>query len=286
MIDLRPKFVYLSHLSKSDLTHFDVTVAIADLALESLSNLAELQKIELNSSIVGKDYFIFDNDGKYSRPINSDLFHEGIAIKNIENYKQFNWEIIGDNLQIVLYTLAMSYCAATDVLGKNDKKTPSVYFEYFIGNLFARTYNVEPISQISVEIDDIKTLLPTDYLFQPPQQFIKIHLPIKLSTRERSIQAWAHQRVLEGIHGVGRFRGVMVVMAETNFVSKSMSVVEVCLPEQWRLYQMYISQMSRIYYLDLPDKYAELPEKFPHIQVKPFSEFFKESALMISKGTV
>lgn len=160
------------------------------------------------------------------------------------------------------------------------------FFEYFVGNIFARMYSVEPISQIAVDIDDIKTMLPTDYLFQPPQQFIKIHLPIKLSTRERSIQAWAHQRVLEGIHGVGRFRGVMVVMAETNFVSKSNSVVEVCLPEQWRLYQMYISQMSRIYYFDLPEKYAELPNKFPHIQVRPFADFFKESEILILKNSL
>jgi len=65
-------------------------------------------------------------------------------------------------------------------------------------------------------------------------------------------------------------------MNETNFVSKSKSVVEVCLPEQWRLYQMYISVMSRVYYLDIPKKYEELSSKKPPIHVKPFSDFFKE----------
>jgi hypothetical protein len=43
----------------------------------------------------------------------------------------------------------------------------------------------------------------------------RIHLPVKTSTRERVIQAWAHQRVLDGVYGVGRFKGVLVALAET-----------------------------------------------------------------------
>lgn len=248
MTDLRPSFVNLSRIAKQNLTTPLVTAAITELAKEALVNLSLLERLHLNSSIAGKEYFVFENKPYVSRPINAALFDEALALEKLALYEAFDWAGMGADIQKVLYTIGMSYCAATDVLGKNDKKTPSVYFEYFIGNLFARTYQVNPISQISVDIDDIKTMLPTDYLFQPPQQFVKIHLPIKLSTRERSIQAWAHQRVLEGIHGVGRFKGVMVVMAETNYQSKTKSVVEVCLPDQWRLYQMYISQMSRIYY--------------------------------------
>jgi len=34
--------------------------------------------------------------------------------------------------------------------------------------------------------------------------------------------------------------------------------------------------MSRIYYLDLPKKYEELPLIFPKIQVKQLSAFFDE----------
>lgn len=177
----------------------------------------------------------------------------------------------------------MAYSAAADIIGKLDKKTPSTFFEIYIGNIFAREYKVNPTIRIQVDMDEIKTTLPTDFIFQPANQFIKIHLPIKLSTRERSIQAWAHQRVLEGIYGVGRFKGIMVVMAETNFVSKSLSVVEVCLPEQWRLYQMFVSQMTRIYYLDIPQKYEELPHKFPFIQVKPLSKFFAEKEELLSR---
>jgi hypothetical protein len=34
--------------------------------------------------------------------------------------------------------------------------------------------------------------------------------------------------------------------------------------------------------LDIPRKYAELINKFPKIQVKPFAEFFKEKDKIIS----
>lgn len=128
MLDLRPKFVSLSVLAKNALAIQDVTLAIADLALEALSNLSKLQKIKLDSSIAGKDYFVFNNDGKFSRPINTALFNEDYAIENIEKYKNFDWLSLQEHLQTMLYTLGMSYCAATDVLGKNDRKTPSVFF--------------------------------------------------------------------------------------------------------------------------------------------------------------
>ena len=89
------------------------------------------------------------------------------------------------------------------------------------------------------------------------------------------VQVWAHQRVLDGMHGVARFKGVLVAMAETN-KQKDISVVEVCLPNQWMAYQMYIAQMFRVYYFDVPQVYLRLKEKYPFIQVKPFGEFYSE----------
>ncbi len=64
-------------------------------------------------------------------------------------------------------------------------------------------------------------------------------------------------------------------MAETN-KQKDISVVEVCLPNQWMAYQMYIAQMFRVYYFDVPQVYLRLKEKYPFIQVKPFGEFYSE----------
>ena len=41
--------------------------------------------------------------------------------------------------------------------------------------------------------------------------------------------------------------------------------------------------MDRIYYFDMPNRYAELAKQFPDvIQLKPFAEFFKEKEKVLS----
>src|SRR5262249_29597810 len=156
-----------------------------------------------------------------------------------------------------LYTLAMSFCAANDVIKGGDKKTPATYFEILIGHIFAAHLGVNPKSSIEVLNKDMKGSLPTDFIFDLGAKKTKFHVPIKTSTRERVIQVWAHQRVLDGIYGVGRYKGILACLTETKLDSAKLEVVEICLPDQWRVYQMFIAQMTRVYYLDVPEKYAQ-----------------------------
>jgi hypothetical protein len=90
------------------------------------------------------------------------------------------------------------------------------------------------------------------------------------------VQVWAHQRVLDGVYGLERFKGTLVCLAETNYQSRNNTVVEVCLPNQWMAYQMFIARLFRIYYLDPPLRYLQLRENYPFIQVRHFSDFFDE----------
>ncbi|MNI98988.1 hypothetical protein D3C73_1579530 [compost metagenome] len=69
---------------------------------------------------------------------------------------------------------------------------------------------------------------------------------------------------------------MLACLSETKTDAKKRDVVEICLPDQWRVYQMFIAQMYRIYYLDIPAKYAVLNKIFPPIIVKPFGEMFYE----------
>lgn len=124
--------------------------------------------------------------------------------------------------------------------------------------------------------------LPTDFIYDLGVNKPKLHVPVKTSTRERVIQVWAHQRVLDGVYGVGRFFGMLACITETKLDKKKLEVIEICLPDQWQLYQMFIAQLKRVYYLDIPEKYAYLSTVFPKINVKPFGEFFKEIDEIIS----
>jgi len=100
----------------------------------------------------------------------------------------------------------------------------------------------------------------------------KFHLPVKTSTRERIIQVWAHQRVLDGVYGVGRFLAMPIILTETKLDSKKLEVVEICLPWQWRLYQMHIAVLWNVCYLDAPNAYLDLDTKFPRIGVSTLGD--------------
>lgn len=261
-----------------DLKGDDMSNRLYAVIIASRGYLTTLSKVDLVSKIPNKEYYVFYDDGrkKYSRAVNKDLYMEDLDGDTI--LKVLNCETDGIDsatLTKIVYTCAMSYCCATDILKQSDQKTPGTFFEFLVGHLVARMLGVNPEQQITVPTLDLEITLPTDFVFDLGPGKNRVHLPVKTSTRERVVQVWAHQRVLDGMHGVARFKGVLVVMAETN-KEEDFAVKEVCLPDQWMAYQMYIAQLFRVYYLDLPETYTSLKDRYPFIQVKPFGEFFGE----------
>lgn len=234
----------------------DNLIALCRLSLTFIRDYSTF--VDLISNVPGKRYAMarLRTGTKSSRPINRGLFDPGLSTADLELIFEGEPQAIEDDerLSQVLYTVAMSYCVARDLVASGDKKSPGTFFEILVGHLAARRFNVNPARQIAIPTLDIENTLPTDFIFDLGPTKAKIHMPVKISTRERVIQAWAHQRVLEGMHGAGRFRGSLVVLTETN-KQKERSVVEVCLPGQWAAYQMYIAPLHRVYYFDVPKKY-------------------------------
>ena len=112
-----------------------------------------------------------------------------------------------------------------------------------------------------------------DFLFETAEGEANIHLPVKMSTRERIVQAWAHQRMLDTAFGSGSYRGTMVLFSETKLDSRTLNVVEICVPSQWLTYQTLLASMECIYYFDMPNRYRELTSEYPNtIQIKPISD--------------
>jgi hypothetical protein len=257
---------------------------LCKLSLDFVRRYAEL--VELVSNVPGKTYMMarLKTGGRSSRPINKALFAPGITRSEIVETLSGNVGAIPDaRLDQLLYTVAISYCLAVDLVSVGNKKSPGTFFEILVGHLAARRFKTNPARHIAIPSLDIENTLPTDFIFDMGASKAKIHMPVKISTRERVIQAWAHQRVLEGMHGAGRFRGILVILTETN-KQKESSVVEVCLPGQWAAYQMYIAPMHRVYYFDLPKRYEPLRDRYPHIQIWPFSRFFREADQLQTPG--
>ncbi len=251
---------------------------IRECVRAALLDLKNKDRSDLKSLVPRKDYFAFSAK-KNSRAVNKSLFLDNpkewddfITALEKNRLKDFSIERITK----IIYSAAISFCCYVDINKDGDQKTPGTFFEYLIGHLFAWRLGVNPTTKLPVLNLDMETTLPTDFVFNLGKDKPKFHLPIKISTRERVIQVWAHQRVLDGVYGTGRFLGTPVILTETKTDQKKKEVIEICLPDQWRIYQMHIAQLKRIYYLDVPVSYDKLNFLFPPLNVKAFGHFFFE----------
>lgn len=238
-----------------------ISVLIHKLVTSSISFLLDAQSLPCVSKVPGKSYQTFSRDGLLSRAVNLDLFLDDPR-KIPLDYRQWR------NDPRILYTIAVAPCAAFDLLKSGDKKRPATYFEKIIGFLAATNLRVEPDNRFNI-VDDLGTRMTADFIFAMPQY--SLHLAVKTSSRERASQAWSHQHILSQRHP--NMHGIFVILAETKLDHKSLEVIEICVPNQWAGYQTYTTQMHRVYYLDAPDTYLGLNERFPDL-VQPFTNFF------------
>lgn len=71
----------------------------------------------------------------------------------------------------------------------------------------------------------------------------------------------------------------MVLFSETKLNSRRLEVVEICVPDQWLIYQTMLAHMDRIYYFDMPVRYRELTETYPDLlRILPFGDCISELA--------
>lgn len=246
-----------------------------DLYHAANDELSGCDVIALNSKVAGKSYFSYQSGASRSRPINIELFRT----RNDEAFDSFRkilegnrYQLNSDEITRSVYIVAMTCCAGKDVSSRGDKKTPGTIFEWICAALLKSCLKVDPVRALQVLNLDLKGDLPTDFVFDLGEEKPKFHLPVKTSTRERIIQVWAHQRVLDGVYGVGRFLAMPVILTETRLDSKKLEVVEICLPWQWRLYQMHIAVLWNVCYLDIPAAYLDLDKKFPRIPVSTLGD--------------
>jgi len=269
----------VAHDAKSPAAAETLSLA-AKTALAFLSS--SCTKVALTSKVPGKGYWSFTTRGKgprkLSRPVNESLFDFNCG-NQLDRLIEGNLRNLPpDDRSRLLYTVAISYCCASDLLKTGDQKTPATFFECLTGHLFARAFSTNPRTQVEVlqlEEDEADTL-PTDFIFDLGSGKPKFHVPVKTSTRERVIQVFAHQRVLDGVHGFGKFKGILICLTETKLDHRTKEVVEICVPKQWSLYQRFIAPMHRFYYFDVPQKYANLTTGDPPMAVLPFAGFFDE----------
>lgn len=258
--------------------------AIFELVSTSLTFLlGQCAPIDLVSRVPGKRYFTYKKNNVVARPANKELFIPSLAEVGKLWLKWMGQTISTVEFSKLTYTVALAPCLAMEIFDRQNKKGPATYFECYIGHLFAKTLGINPTKRVRLPVRDRKVLMTMDFLMDiAGNNNWKIHLPVKMSTRERVVQAWAHQRLLNAAYGEGKYHGIMVLFSETKLDSRNHEVVEICVPDQWLAYQSLLARMDRIYYFDIPCRYQELTDAYPDvICIKQFGEFFNEKETVL-----
>lgn len=285
LAQIRSGYERAKSLCAQDWASDSAGTAVRDLVVTCLRFLdAECSPVTLVSKVKGKDYISFARRGAkdlLSRPANVALFSADARVMADRWDDWIAGALQPGELAGLSYTAALAPCLAMELFDRQNKKGPATYFECLIGHVFARSLGVNPQKRAMLRVCGRPVRLTMDFLFDAKRRG-RLHLAVKMSTRERVVQAWSHQRILDGAYGEGTYKGIMVLFSETKLDSRSREVVEICVPDQWLTYQTLLARMERIYYFDVPRRYKELADACPGVlTIKPFADFFTEKGSVL-----
>jgi hypothetical protein len=276
--------------------------ALLELVLGCLQKVKEGTKKHFLVSKYGKEYWYLSNGTIYSRPFLPALFND-----NLDLYKT-SWELLIkscdpkthtiklDSAEInkTLYTAIMSFSICYDLWKTSSRKTPGTFFEVLLGSLISLLLpeykrmkhiplpqqleldesclvdevELEPDSKKSSKRKSSDNSVSTDIVFTSPDESSGIVIPAKITTRERIVQPFAHQRILDSIFGEGKYKSILACVSEMQRDGLS-NANEICVPGTIKLFQKHLAQLSMICYLDPPLRYLhdDLKDVLPIISM-------------------
>ena len=208
----------------------------------------------------GKRYSVFRTKSEESRP-----FLLGELICDPTKYAH-NWAKVlaraGDSktacspvlLNRLLYTAVTAFSCCFDLWKRGSRKTPGTFYEVLIGSVMAQLLPGWSRSK-HISIPESDESVSTDIVFSRPGAVGGIAVPVKITTRERIVQPYAHQRILDGVFGEGVFASVLICVSELQLTTGG--VKEICVPGAIKLFQKHLSRLSAICYLDPPARYLK-----------------------------
>jgi hypothetical protein len=225
----------------------------------------------------GKQYNVFKLEGRLSRPIRLSLFErDPRAFRELWGDWTAGLLAAGGGTYShpetdrVLYTVAMAFAAAYDLHKPRSRKTPGTFFEVVIGSVLtrlgqaARTKQIPALDILAEDVGEAEATgrptparsgsVPTDILLEKGPS--KLVVATKITSRERIVQVFVHQRILDGMFP-GHYREIAVLCSETQRDDRNTRVNDICVPGQIQLYARYVAAIAGLYYLDVPAAYAD-----------------------------
>lgn len=243
---------------------------ISEISAYALNKIRAGATWESLGTTEGRAYsMLVGPSGAKSRPVVKEWFIEDSAdftlrwASMVANISE-NRRVIScppESANSVLYTAVMAIAVAFDLWKPASRKTPGTFFEMLLGSVLGRLLpgyqrskhiplgieeGADPISEESVS---------TDIVFTRPDASRSLVIPAKITTRERIVQPFAHQRILDSKFGEGRYVSVLTCVSETQRDEKRGRANMICVPGAVRLFQQHLAKLGGIYYLDPPARY-------------------------------
>lgn len=258
-------------------------------------------------------YHVFGVANAVSRPVRPDIY-----LADPGDFAA-SYKLFGDNLHAgpegwgdaeirlansVVYTSVMAVACCYDLWQRGSRKTPGTVFEILMASLLQQMLPKAAFSkhiplaallgeeeaaaeEVGAELeapddDGGPGSVSTDLVIKrTAESNTGIVIPLKITTRERIVQPFAHQRILDSAFGAGVFRSLLVCISETQLDDKTTSVKQVCVPGTVKLFQKYLAPMAGLYYCDVPQRYAAADMQRV-IPVQSVGHLFRDVARMLN----
>lgn len=229
----------------------------------------------------GKPYIALSTSQGISRPVSTNLY-----INNANEFISLWEELVGSlaktgsasisstDINRTLYTSIMSFSCCYDIWKNSSRKTPGTYFEIILGSIISMLLPQHRRGKfISLDFGE---KVATDIVFDDGT--VGVVIPAKITTRERIVQPYAHQRILESCFGKDRYKSYLLCVSETqrDDVKGDGRVNNICVPGTIKLFQAHLSKLSGLYYLDPPQRYLE-KDIAEHLPVGSIGDLIKHN---------
>lgn len=234
--------------------------SVSGRALQLLLSAAQGELPSVSSG--GKQYSVFRVNGTISRPHLASLLLHDVgrferAWDKLAEAADARAHLIAlppTEINSTLYTAVMSVCLCFDLWKPKSRKTPGTIFEVVLGSLLKAVLPAHARTK-SIRLPDGE-ILSTDIVMMNDRIKAALVVAAKITTRERIVQPFAHQRILDSVFGAGKYSSLLACVSEMQRDEEE-TAREICVPGTLRLFQRHLAPISGIYYLDPPGRYLE-----------------------------
>lgn len=201
-----------------------------------------------------------------------------------------------NDVNCYIYTSVMAFAATYDLWKPGSRKTPGTFFEVLMAGLMGLYLPEHTLSKhvdlgamlgdetqteekkirelTGIDEEDEESSLSTDLVIKSSTRDKWAVLPLKITTRERVVQPFAHQRILQSSFP-DKYQSFLCCISETQLDKKTQTVKQICVPGTIRLFQRFLSPIDGLYYCDVPARYS-LPSLTRYIPVKSLGDVFND----------